>query len=120
VTLDSLLHAGTKRRFRPNSPYFFCSACPIVYHTPATTFTVVDLLVPVWQKNPHDPTIPVCYCFGHTPASIADEIRLTGASTVHASIAAKVRAGECACDTRNPQGSCCLGNVAAIVKGLER
>jgi hypothetical protein len=27
-----------------------------------------------------------------------------------------VKAGNCACEVRNPQGSCCLGNVQATVK----
>ncbi len=29
------------------------------------------------------------------------------------------KTGQCACDIRNPQGSCCLGNVGAVVKRVE-
>ena len=32
-----------------------------------------------------------------------------------AAVEAGIRAGKCACDIRNPQGSCCLGNVRAVV-----
>jgi len=31
-------------------------------------------------------------------------------------ITALVRAGRCECEVKNPQGSCCLGNLAAIAK----
>jgi hypothetical protein len=31
-------------------------------------------------------------------------------------IKAGIKTGQCACDIRNPQGSCCLGNVSAVVK----
>jgi hypothetical protein len=30
-----------------------------------------------------------------------------------------INAGQCACDVRNPQGSCCLGNVRGMIKRLE-
>jgi hypothetical protein len=30
-----------------------------------------------------------------------------------------MKAGNCACEVRNPQGACCLGNVAAVVKRLK-
>ena len=35
-------------------------------------------------------------------------------------IDAGIQAGQCACDLRNPQGSCCLGNVRGLVKRLEQ
>ena len=35
-------------------------------------------------------------------------------------IHAGINAGQCACDLRNPQGSCCLGNVRGLIKRLEK
>lgn len=32
-----------------------------------------------------------------------------------ADITAGIRAGQCACDLRNPQGICCLGNVRRLI-----
>jgi hypothetical protein len=61
-------------------------------------------------------TVPLCYCFGFTRAMVVEEIRATGKCTVPQRIAAEVKAGNCACEIRNPQGSCCLGNVHAVVK----
>jgi hypothetical protein len=29
-----------------------------------------------------------------------------------------ISAGQCACDLRNPQGSCCLGNVRGLIKDI--
>lgn len=57
----------------------------------------------------------MCYCFEVTEADIGREIAATGASTAMDKITTHVKAGRCACEIKNPQGTCCLGNVAAIV-----
>jgi len=82
-------------------------------------FTEDDLRERVHQKHPADEDVFVCYCFRHTPRSIEAELASTGRSTVVASITAGIQAGQCACDIRNPQGSCCLGNVRAVVERLQ-
>ena len=33
-------------------------------------------------------------------------------------IDAGIKTGQCACDLRNPQGSCCLGNVRGLIQRL--
>ncbi len=33
---------------------------------------------------------------------------------------ARVQAGQCACELRNPQGSCCPGNVRALAPAVAR
>lgn len=100
--------------------YFFCAdpACPVVYFSAdgLQTFTVGDVRERVFQKEPQAEDVFVCYCFRHTPASIRQELLETGTSTVVEAITAGIRAGQCGCDVRNPQGSCCLGNVNAVVK----
>ncbi len=97
----------------------FCTTkdCDVVYFRPedGSTFSKADVKVPVWQKD-EETSRPVCYCFGHTVASVHDEIGQTGKSTVFAEIKQKVKDGLCACEAENPQGSCCLGNVSATVK----
>jgi hypothetical protein len=45
-----------------------------------------------------------------------EEIRDTGKCTIPQRITAEVKAGNCAREIRNPQGSGCLGNVQAAVK----
>jgi len=89
----------------------------VVYFLPdQAVFRTDDLSVPVGLKEPENPGAPVCYCFGWTPRKIEAEIQATGQSTAIEQIKAQVRAGNCYCEVTNPQGSCCLGNVAAAVQ----
>jgi hypothetical protein len=103
-----------------NVEYRFCvdPDCPTVYYSAdgLQEFMEGDLRERVYQKHPGDAEVPVCYCFQHT----LGEVRAEG-MRVYADIDRGVRAGKCACDIRNPQGSCCLGNVKHLVKqhGLE-
>jgi hypothetical protein len=101
--------------------YRFCANpdCRVVYFAESAgrIFTTEALQVRVGLKEREDP-IPICYCFGHTVASARDEIIRTGRSTVVASITAEIKAGRCACETTNPAGSCCLGDVSKAVKEL--
>lgn len=105
-------------------PYLFCrtSDCKVVYFAAdgTHTFTKDQLRVPVHQKEPADETVPVCYCFRHSPASIRAEWLATRQSTVVEEINGGIQAGRCACEIRNPQGSCCLGNVSQVVKQVEQ
>lgn len=99
------------------APHRFCAdpACEIVYFTAADTFTVHDLRVPVWQKEPFGARM-VCYCFGENETDIAREISEQGASRAVERVREHIAAGRCACELRNPRGACCLGDVIAAVK----
>lgn len=103
-----------------DTPYRFCRTpnCQLVYFAEGggQTFTRAQVREAVYQKEPHNPEVFVCYCFRHSPASIRAELHATGRSTVVEQINAGIAAGQCACDIRNPQGSCCLGNVSQVVK----
>jgi hypothetical protein len=103
--------------------YYFCkeSGCPTVYYNmDGQTFIESNLRERVYQKNPADDTVKVCYCFQHTPESIREELDLSGKTTVVASITDGIQLEQCACHIRNPQGSCCLGNVNVLVKRIEK
>jgi hypothetical protein len=105
-------------------PYFFCRTdnCEIVYFSGdgQQSFTKTQVREPIFQKEPQNENVFVCYCFRHNPASIQAEWLNTGQSTVIAAINAGIKAGQCACEIRNPQGSCCLGNVSKVVKQIEQ
>jgi len=94
--------------------YGFCSArdCPIVYFEDQAShrFTIDDLRGRVGLKVKEDP-IPLCYCFGFDESHIRDEISRTGSTNIPERILAFIRQGLCACETRNPSGMCCLGEV---------
>lgn len=98
---------------------FFCAtaSCPVVYfgRSPDSRFTRDDLTVRVGIKETEDP-IPVCYCFDHTRASVREELDRTGTSTVVERIRAGIQAGNCRCESKNPSGHCCLGEVTRVVK----
>jgi hypothetical protein len=94
--------------------YSFCSArdCPVVYFEERDRhrFTIDDLRVTVGVKASADP-IPLCYCFGFDESHVRDEISKTGTTTIPNRISALIRQGLCACESRNPGGACCLGEV---------
>jgi hypothetical protein len=103
--------------------YRFCSTpdCPVVYYSQdgAQTFLEPDLRERVYQKHAAEDGVLVCYCFRHTTGSIKEEFVNNQAGSVVARITAGIQNGQCACDIRNPQGSCCLGNVKAFLRNLE-
>lgn len=104
--------------------YRFCKTpqCPTVYYGLDADHRIGEDLLRerVHQKHPEDEDVFVCYCFRHSPGSIKAELSKTGRSTVVAAITAGIRAGQCACEVRNPQGSCCLGNVRAAVARAQK
>lgn len=101
--------------------FSFCSArdCPVVYFEDQGNrcFTVDDLRTKVGLKAKEDP-IPLCYCFGFDESNLRDEISRTGETTIPEKISRLIREGLCACDTRNPSGLCCLGEVKKTAKRL--
>ncbi len=104
----------------PPAQYYFCDApgCDVVYfpaHAQAPTFRRGDLLIRIGAKETEVP-ITVCYCFGITRDHIQQEIRSTGKSRAAERIRAEVKAGNCACEVKNPSGKCCLGDIARAVK----
>jgi hypothetical protein len=103
--------------------YLFCrtQTCPVVYFSTdgKQTFTVEQVRERVYQKEPEAEDVFVCYCFRHTAGELrADSLK--GRSTIVEDINMGINAGQCACDLRNPQGSCCLGKVRGMIKRLEK
>ncbi len=93
----------------------FCDSpdCDVVYisEEAGTTFTKSQLSVPVGVKETAGDR-PLCYCFGHSVASIKEELRAKGRSNALDDIRAKMKDPGCRCETENPSGACCLGSVA--------
>lgn len=99
--------------------YYCCreTNCDAVYFSNenAPFFTTADLPVKVFAKDQGD-EVPVCYCFDWTRARIKQQIKETGQSAAAVEIAREIKAGNCACDIKNPKGECCLGDVNKLVK----
>ena len=100
--------------------FTFCPSadCDLVYfHPNGVRLAKADVRVRVGLKETEDP-VPICYCFGFTEAMARDEIRATGKCTIPDRISTEMKRELCACEVRNPQGSCCFANVSALVKRL--
>lgn len=98
-------------------PFAFCRSpeCPVVYfNAKGDTLLLEDVRQVPTVKSSANPQL--CYCFGFDTEMARAEIRATGQCTVPTRIAAEMKADRCACEIRNPQGSCCFANVTAAVK----
>ena len=116
ITLDALLTPGAAARIA-DTQYRFCDDpdCRIVYFDEAdSTFARADLTVRVGVKERTAPR-HVCYCFDHTIEEIEAEVRATGRSSVLDDIKTRMKTA-CWCETKSPQGVCCLGAVGTYVK----
>ena len=120
ATLKALLSVSL-RNVR-DVPYYFCGEpdCDVVYFSEdgQQMFYTSEVRERVYQKELQNPNVAICYCFQHTVGSIQQAIESSGATDVIDDINAGIQAGQCACDWRNPQGDCCLGNVRLFVKRL--
>ena len=120
-TVKSMLSVSLRQV--SNARYFFCRTqnCPVVYFSAdgEQTFTVKQVRERVFQKEPEAPEVYICYCFLYA----VGELRAAspeGRTAIVNEINTGVNAGQCACDLRNPQGTCCLGNVRELIKQLEQ
>ena len=119
-TIKALLTEHALRRLT-TAEYRFCPnpSCDVVYFDDdGETFSAGDLRVPVWQKLPFG-SRPVCYCFGESEVSIRAECEAHGRSLAVERIREHIAAGRCACELRNPRGTCCLGDLIAAVKRIQ-
>jgi hypothetical protein len=103
--------------------YLFCrtQSCLVVYFSAdgEQTFTFDQVRERVYQKEPEAEDVFVCYCFGHTVGDLSTASP-DDRSVILDDINTGINAGQCACDLRNPQGSCCLGNVRNMIRRLEK
>jgi hypothetical protein len=121
ATVKALVTEAALRRITA-APHAFCadSACGTVYFAAdGSTFSTDDIRVPVWQKQRGGNRM-ICYCFAESEDSIRREVLATGHTHAIERIRAHIAAGRCACELRNPRGSCCLGDIRAAVQRISR
>lgn len=118
-TIKGLLSASLEI-LAPGNPYHYCKSadCPVVYfhEDGEQVITEDDIRVPVYHKRHNEPDTPICYCFGIDTSQLLTDIEAQNGEESVARINAGIKAGQCACDIRNPEGSCCLGNVKQHIK----
>jgi hypothetical protein len=120
VSLNTVKALLTERALRrvSGSPHRFCAdpSCEVVYFAAANqVFRVSDLRVAVWQKQPFGARM-ICYCFGENERAMRRE---RGRSRAAERVRAQISAGRCACEVRNPRGTCCLADIIAAVERVE-
>ena len=119
LTIKALLTASALQRFEP-ADYRFCAVpdCDLVYFAQGgPAFRAGDIQVRVWQKEPRGHRM-LCYCFAENETDMTAEIKRTGQSSAADRIRRHIEARRCACEVRNPKGSCCLGDVLAATERL--
>lgn len=118
ATIKSLISVSLHRV--EDVKHFFCATpdCTVVYFAEdkSETFFTHDLRERVYQKEPDADDVWVCYCFFHSLGDIHASMTEDEQSVIVDDINDGIQRGHCACDWRNPQGNCCLGNVLTIVK----
>jgi copper chaperone CopZ len=117
TTLHALVRDEFQGQIAADADYYFCDAkgCDVVYFTTdGRTITKPQLKVEVGVKEAAGER-PLCYCFGHSIATIKAELRAKGRTDALEHIRQKMKGPGCACEVTNPSGSCCLG---AVGKGI--
>jgi len=92
---------------------FLCrtAGCDLLYFgSSGARVGCADLARRPWFKQGGD---VVCFCFVVRRA----ELEAPGGESLPATVEARVRRGDCACDVRNPSGKCCLADLAALAVG---
>jgi hypothetical protein len=105
VHLTTLLH-HIKRPWEmslADQNYYFCTDpdCPVVYFgEDGLVINTTQMRTGVWQKTP-GPDSTVCYCFGVSMQQAHSE-------AIKHFVTEKTKQSQCACQTSNPSGRCCL------------
>lgn len=120
LTVRALLTETALRRLVP-APLYFCRnpICSVVYFaTDGQVYTSTNVRVAVWQKQPAGHR-RICYCFDENEASMLRELIETGRCHAVQRVRDHITADRCACEVRNPRGTCCLGDLMKAVARLE-
>ena len=95
-------------RVPPRQDFWLCEDpdCSVVYFgEDGTLLQTSDVrVIPGFKGNPGGNDL-VCYCFLHNRQDIEDELRASGDTTIFDRITAEVKAGNCACEIRNPSSA---------------
>lgn len=120
-TLENLIVPDKRDLISKDIQYYFCSDlnCPVVYFSndKLPLFEKSDLILKVYSKD-NGEDVNVCYCFDWTRKRLSDQIKTTGSSTAFNEITEEVKAGNCVCESKNPKGVCCLGDIQKYIKEI--
>ena len=115
LTVKSLVRDHT--RVPASASFSFCrtATCDVVYFSSEGTFHKPDMKVREGIKETENP-VPLCYCFDYSRGDVFRDIEAIGSTSLPDRIKTEVQAGFCACEVKNPSGSCCLGDIARAIQ----
>lgn len=120
VTLQNHLHSEQLAEFGMHGSFCANPECDVVYFNPGgKTVRRSQTVRPVTVKDRGD-EVPVCYCFEFKRGDIRRDLEEKGTTGIPDEIKEGIKDGRCDCERKNPQGICCLGNVAAAVKVIRQ
>lgn len=61
----------------------------------------------------------ICYCFKHSKKELFKAIQNNKQNEILDDIKAKMKDPGCFCETANPSGECCLGDVKKFIEMVE-
>ena len=120
-TLEALLTDDAKSRLSCLEGFYYCKTptCKVVYFKDEIILTQEDVSVTVGLKEGASPAT-LCYCFDWSKEKIKAQIEENGATDALEDIKAKMENPGCSCETLNPSGGCCLGDVGKAIKEMNR
>ena len=89
-------------------------ACLTVYFGAGQQIDIGAMRSVPFHKS-DDPNRLVCFCFDHSVAALYADAAANPTSTIKAAITAACGRGLDDCEIKNPQGRCCLGNIALVL-----
>ncbi len=120
-TFDALVKDETKSKYSCFEGFYYCKtpACKVVYFRDDTLLMQEDIKVTVGLKEGAKPAT-LCYCFDWSREKIQNQLKTQGKTDALEDIKAKMQNPGCSCETLNPSGGCCLGDVGAAIKEIQQ
>jgi hypothetical protein len=118
LTLDNHIPAHLRKGFEKKATFCPNPSCEVIYCDNAgKIIRKGETVLPVTVKDPGD-DVYVCYCFEFKRSDLRRDLKEKGRTDIPDQIKKNVQEGRCDCERKNPQGACCLGNVANTIKEI--
>lgn len=116
--MDRHLERSSRAKFGDEAGFCPNPTCKAVYFSGAAVVRKGETALAVTQKDPGDEVF-LCYCFEHTRGDLRRDLTRKGETDIPDRIKQGIKEGLCDCVRKNPQGACCLGNVAAAINEMK-
>lgn len=119
LTLDRHIPGPLRQKFGQEATFCLNASCEVVYCNPeGEVVRKNETVLPVTIKDPGE-EVYVCYCFEFKRSDLRRDLKEKGKTDIPEQIRKGVQEGRCDCERKNPQGACCLGNVANSLRTIQ-